>query len=341
MKNKVILLLILLISTVSYTQIVDIPDPNFKNALVNTLCVDTDGDYIVDSNVDTNNDGEIQVSEAETVTFLNVSSNNIESMVGIQSFVNLQVLQCTDNLITAIDVSQNLNLTNLSIGNNLLTNIDVKENIQLKSLNFSYNKIANINVSYNLNLDTLIANNNLLYEIDVSNNLSLYDLSFFNNQISYLDCSQHSNLVFLIGFNNQLTYLNINNNNNSILEFMSVFDNPSLFCIQVDDVDYANNYQGWIKDNWAEYNEDCSLGLNEALETQLFIYPNPSKNVLMFFNESDYNIKSIKVYDVLGQLVLKENNFENQLSISDLDNGLFFVKIETDQGVSTQKVIKQ
>ena len=72
-------LLFFLTCTFLNAQIVNIPDPNFKNALI-------------DEGVDTNNDGEIQVSEAEAVLNLNVNDRNISSLEGIQSFINLEEL---------------------------------------------------------------------------------------------------------------------------------------------------------------------------------------------------------------------------------------------------------
>ena len=50
--------------------------------------------------VDVNSDGEIQVSEAFNVYQLNVSSSNIASLIGLSSFLNLQRLECSQNLIT-------------------------------------------------------------------------------------------------------------------------------------------------------------------------------------------------------------------------------------------------
>lgn len=66
MKN-IYTFLFLLSCTFLNAQIVNIPDANFKNALI-------------DEGVDTNNDGEIQVSEAEVVLNLNVSFKDILSM---------------------------------------------------------------------------------------------------------------------------------------------------------------------------------------------------------------------------------------------------------------------
>ncbi|MEZ5049033.1 MAG: hypothetical protein R2766_05225 [Saprospiraceae bacterium] len=69
-----LILSVLLLSTKSYTQdIVDIPDPNFKQALI-------------DEGVDTNGDGEIQVSEAEVVDSLSIYDFKIEDLTGIEFF---------------------------------------------------------------------------------------------------------------------------------------------------------------------------------------------------------------------------------------------------------------
>ena len=84
MKFFNLLLIFILAYEVSNAQIVNIPDPNFKTALI-------------DEGVDTNNDGEIQVSEAEAVLSLNVSNRAISSLEGIQSFINLEDLFCSNN----------------------------------------------------------------------------------------------------------------------------------------------------------------------------------------------------------------------------------------------------
>ncbi|MBK8442578.1 MAG: hypothetical protein IPL35_03800 [Sphingobacteriales bacterium] len=56
-------------------QIVNIPDPNFKNALLNHSPI-----------IDTNNDGEIQVAEAEAVDSLYLFNKNITDLTGIKAF---------------------------------------------------------------------------------------------------------------------------------------------------------------------------------------------------------------------------------------------------------------
>ncbi len=219
------------------SQIVDIPDANFKDALVNEMVVDIDGDGHGDVDADTNNDGEIQVSEAEAVIRLIVFNFLINSLEGIQSFINLEFFVCNNNSITNLDVSQNINLTYLDCGANLIANLDVSQNTNLTTLFFSHNFIPSLDLSQNTdliwmtcvnngltslditqnpNLENLNIGNNLLNEIDVTNNINLDELFCFNNQLESIDLSQNINLRRFGIWENQITSLDFSNNSNLV-----------------------------------------------------------------------------------------------------------------------------
>ena len=103
--KHLLLTLTLLTSFFASAQIVNIPDANFKNALLN-----------YNPPIDTNGDGEIQVSEAEAVNELILYDKNIADLTGIEAFINISWLDCRKNLLTELDVSQNINalLTNIN-----------------------------------------------------------------------------------------------------------------------------------------------------------------------------------------------------------------------------------
>lgn len=109
MKKHYLILATLILAQLSFGQIVNIPDANFKNALLTHS-----------PTIDTNSDGDIQVSEAEAAFSLTVSSKSIASLEGIQSFVNLETLYCTNNQLTDLDVSNLVNLKYFYCGNNKL-----------------------------------------------------------------------------------------------------------------------------------------------------------------------------------------------------------------------------
>ncbi|MBK8627287.1 MAG: hypothetical protein IPN86_17480 [Saprospiraceae bacterium] len=112
MKN-VLILLFLVFCGVASGQIIDFPDPNFKNALVNTKCVDTDGNGSIDGDADLNNDGEIDVSEVLKVKRLNVDNQNIISLEGLTSLTIKDLLSLTSLVCSNNDSLQNLTLVNL------------------------------------------------------------------------------------------------------------------------------------------------------------------------------------------------------------------------------------
>ena len=83
------------------------------------------------------------------------------------------------------------------------------------------------------------------------------------------------------------------------------------------------------------------LSVSNFTETDIRLYPNPVQNVLYLENNSGYTLNTLKVYDVLGRLVLEENNPTKQLDVSSLASGLLFVHMDTDSGVIIKKVLKE
>ena len=101
-------------------QNVTIPDNNFKNRLLiantaNGIAKDENGTNI---QIDSNNDGEIQESEALNVYELYVNQALISDLTGIEAFTNLTLLYCYSNNLTAINVSNNTNLVDLVCSSN-------------------------------------------------------------------------------------------------------------------------------------------------------------------------------------------------------------------------------
>src|SRR5690606_11318376 len=105
--------------------------------------------------IDTNNDGEIQVSEALDVYRLEVQNSNIGNLTGIEVFTNLTHLYCqNNNPLTELDVSNNVNLIKLDCSGTSLTELDVSNNINLTHLycSSSLNNFTELNLSNNVNL---------------------------------------------------------------------------------------------------------------------------------------------------------------------------------------------
>lgn len=89
------------------------------------------------------------------------------------------------------------------------------------------------------------------------------------------------------------------------------------------------------------------VGIQELNNTKdnLIIYPNPNNGsfTLEFFEQGKATkIKEIKIYDILGKILWSNNlsiNNRYNIDISNQAKGLYFVKIENENGVVMKKII--
>jgi len=81
-----------------------------------------------------------------------------------------------------------------------------------------------------------------------------------------------------------------------------------------------------------------SLSVNDNNLQNVIIYPNPTNTILNIENAEN---SSIEVYDLLGRVVLFENNISinNQLNVSNLPIGTYLIKITNNNKVITDKFI--
>ncbi|MEM9885902.1 MAG: T9SS type A sorting domain-containing protein [Bacteroidota bacterium] len=70
------------------------------------------------------------------------------------------------------------------------------------------------------------------------------------------------------------------------------------------------------------------------------IYPNPSQDVLYWYNNS-LAIKEIFVLDQLGRTILQANQKENFVNISGLAQGLYFLQLWTAEGAIVKRFVKE
>jgi len=87
-------------SFAGYSQKVEIPDENFEQALVD-LKIDTDGEV----------NGYVLKSDAQAVTYLDISNKKIKDLSGIEAFTSLTFLDCSNNHLSNLDLRNNIGLT--------------------------------------------------------------------------------------------------------------------------------------------------------------------------------------------------------------------------------------
>ena len=85
--------------------------------------------------------------------------------------------------------------------------------------------------------------------------------------------------------------------------------------------------------SWTDY-----VYLNQQIE----LFPNPTNDEVQIKSE-ELEIKSIKIFDIAGRQVAKENwkrEPDSPIDLSNLQQGIYNLLIETDQGRVMRKVVK-
>ena len=164
---------------------------------------------------DFNKDTEIQISEIDTVTTLEISERNIKQLDDLVYFKNLKVINAMTNQITNLDVFFNNSIIEeIYIGENKLGEKLVLKNLKnLKGLYAFRNGIVEIDFIGTDNIKSLYLQGNLFEKIEFKNLTKLYSLQLSENiKLKEIDISYNKELVQLyLNFTRILT-LDITNN---------------------------------------------------------------------------------------------------------------------------------
>jgi len=267
--------LFICICTQLHAQIVNIPDSNLKTALLDHQPV-----------IDVNGDNEIQLTEAQNYNGdLILPGNEIVNVTGLESFVNVNVLNLDYNNIVEFSLEGLPNLTYLTIRYNDLSSLDVSSFTNLEQLVIRNNNLTELNLWQNLNLLYLNVRNNPLLELDVSNNVSL-------TEITLLDLPE-------------IEYINLKNGNNENMTSVEPFyDMPNIQMVCVDSVEtffenlYDFDQQG---EPWFLVTTDCNFGPEQLNGI--------SGNVKFDLNNNCENENALPVPNILVKTQLGENSF--------------------------------
>lgn len=288
--RKIYLIISLMTFAGFQAQIVNIPDANFKAKL---LSANTNSGIALNSSnqnmvIDTNGDGEIQVSEALNVYVLNITGqqgNAIADLTGISEFTNLVVLNASSNALTSLQISGLPYLQSLSLRNNNLSNVSLSNLNSIHTVDVVNNQLESIDISALPSLVTLESNNNLLTTIILNNNNGLLNLHAADNKLTTLALEQAPNLSNLYLKNNLFTTIDagqltgLNNfdfsNNPNLISFnikngkhnyaqgaTPMFSNtPNLSYICADDFEKAviGALTNWYNQPNVEINTYCSF----------------------------------------------------------------------------------
>ncbi len=334
MQTKLLTIVFGLFTLLSFSQIVNIPDANFKQRLI-------------DDGVDQTGDGEIQVGEAEAVTVIDLRNAGITDLTGIEAFIHLHSLDINNltyyenfNSISYIDLTSNQDLEYINAQNVSIENMDISSCYLLKELHIENNQLTALDISNNAELLEVTCQNNMIQNIQFLDFSVLGTLDCSFNQLVELDISTQTYLVDFLCNDNELSLLNISNSVNQYFSNFNATGN-ALTCVTVDD---ENNVPQIIQDGvdaGVAFSNNCALGNRDDRLESVNVYPNPVHDFLII-DLPDSMLKKMVISDVLGKIVLSLTKPSQAIEVSKLPKGVYFIRILDAKGrSSTQKISKE
>ena len=220
-----------------------VPDDNFE-AYLETH--DASGNVVSVGDANSMGDGianndYVTTANISGVTFLDISSQNIADLTGLEDFSSLQNLSIAGNSISRFEM----------INNNVITNLEIYDNASLSYLNLSgctnlvdiltgspsgvqqsllpldsviLTNCTNLSPSGHLELSGTIATTGQISYLNISGCSSITNCAIHDNQISNLIIDGCSSLTNFDIRNNLITSLEITNNSN--LNSVQIYGNP-------------------------------------------------------------------------------------------------------------------
>lgn len=93
--------------------------------------------------------------------------------------------------------------------------------------------------------------------------------------------------------------------------------------------------QDWIDLDWIKFEKVIAQGLESSNVESVAIVPNPATNVI---NITGINsLVNVEVLNLAGSIVLESTN--SKIDVDNLSNGIYLVRVTTESGVYTKKVV--
>ena len=307
MTKKILLILAILFSTLSYSQLTD---ANFQQAVdeclatnpVDGLCTNSEYGAMPDWDVSKVTDMDIAF-DGRDVFNVDISNWDVSNVTNMSSM-----------FINATSFNQPLNNWNVSNVTNM----------------FQMFTIASV---FNQDLNS--------WDVSSVTNMSsmFFYATSFNQSLNNWDISSVINMQEMFSYSSLST-----DNYDGVLNSWSQQDVISGVILRAIGVNYCNGEDarqnlidtyGWII---TDDGLDCATaGVDDQNQLDISIYPNPTSDIV--YIGGNYTQLKVVVYDILGKQVMNKP-ITNHIDISQLDKGVYILQLSDGVKLTTQRILK-
>jgi len=103
----------------------------------------------------------------------------------------------------------------------------------------------------------------------------------------------------------------------------------------------AHYEMGCVADSSNHVKVEIEVGIDEYLQPNFTVIPNPATNQVTISSATSFH--SVEIINFLGQTVVSQSSIGNTatINVSNLNNGVYFVRVGFESGGSVKKLVKQ
>lgn len=97
-----------------------------------------------------------------------------------------------------------------------------------------------------------------------------------------------------------------------------------------------------LSGNFKALTNTRTLSIKEnELNLELIFYPNPVNNILNIKTNTNVVINRLSFYTISGQLLISKTNNLKQINLEPYSKGVYFLKVETENGILNKRILKK
>ncbi len=272
-----------------------------------------------------------------------LSTNSVPTAAQITTFPNSSALNTVQTTVNNIDstsqifsknIANEISITGFQTPELTLNYITNNAKIGTFPLNYGYNFTDTTAGTFTNGTNTGTFTGNIVTTVDAYGTLNLNNTGNgpFNSLVTRLKTIQNINLsigFFPVGTVVQTTYAYIGASGYAELRYTKAVVNIPLANINNQTVIQIEDFVTVLLSN----NEN-------KISNKFEVYPNPVNEILNVKNDGNLKINTLIVSDINGrEIINQKNNFE-KIRLNEIQKGIYFLKMETENGIFTEKIIK-
>lgn len=233
-----------------------------------------------------------------------------------------------------------------SDGNNSVKIIDYSDNVFSGFYISGIPFYSNTSVSYDIFVPALGGSDNFMdlydnngdyvgsVDFTYEGNVDFYDSTGNATTLTGYTATQWNHLEFQIDFSTSTIKVLLNNVNIGTFSYTGTGTELSEIDFDIDNYGTDVYFDHIVVKDATLATDEVSAGKNS-----LKVFPNPMVDFVKV--NTDGKVQSAQLFDASGKLVKTFRNASEAMNVADLKKGLYIMKVKTDKGTSSAKVIKK